>query len=244
MPPLPPSRHQGRAASEPPTLGRPSWVGADDIWLQRLNRAPGMSAALFLDRDGVLIADDVPYLHRPDDVRLLAGIPALIRAANRAGVPVVLVTNQGGIGLGKFDWPDFSATQERIYDLLSAEDAFLNAVVACPHHPKATGRLGAQDHPDRKPNPGMLTRASRLLPVDLPASWIIGDRASDLEAGKKAGLAGGILIGTGFSSGVAEQTAAAQFHGDEFQVLECPDAHHALGALPLFGAADTAPAAD
>lgn len=168
----------------------------EGIWEEILLR-PDHAAprpALFLDRDGVIV-EDVHHLHRPEDIRMIAGAAATIAAANARGYPVVITTNQSGVGRGYFDWPDFLAVQTEILARLAAAGARVNAVFACPHHALANPPYRYDDSPWRKPSPGMLLQAARLLPIDLGCSWIVGDRAADLEAGRAAGLAGGLLVG-------------------------------------------------
>lgn len=155
-------------------------------------------SALFLDRDGVVV-EDIGYLHRPRDVRLISGIASLLAAANTARLPCILVTNQSGIGRGLYDWSAFRATQERIAALLALAEppARLDAVLACPFHAEGRPPYRHPAHPCRKPRPGMLLWAAERLRLDLAHSWILGDRAIDLAAGKAAGLAGGMLLASG-----------------------------------------------
>ncbi len=210
--------------------------GADQIWAEIVNRTPGpvRRPALFLDRDGVVV-EEVPYLHRVEDARLVDGAVAAIRAANARVLPVVMVTNQGGIGLGRYDWPAFAGLQDWIWEQLAARDAFVNAVMACPFHPDGQGDLRHADHPDRKPNPGMLRRAAELLPIDLGQSWIVGDRAIDLAAGRAAGLAGGVLVASEHTHAAADAEAVHDLADGPFQVVTCDNRDHVLGALsPLF----------
>ena len=196
-----------------------SYVGADGIWCQVLR--PGAVAVLrgrpglFLDRDGVVV-EEVGYLPRPQDVRLISGAEQVIAEANRRRLAVVIVTNQSGIGRGTYGWPAFAATQARICAKLARAGACLDMVLACPFHGAAEPPYRHADHPFRKPRPGMITRAGEVLKLDLAASWIVGDRASDLAAGRAAGLAGGVLVATGH--GRAEGAAARQLAGPGFQV--------------------------
>ncbi len=166
--------------------------------------------ALFLDRDGVLI-EDTGYLHDPAGAVLIPGIAALVAACNRAGVPVVVVTNQSGIGRGYYGWPDFSAVQARLAAMLAAAaaGARLDMVLACAYHPEADGDFANLDHPWRKPNPGMLHAAAEALPIDLARSWIIGDRATDLAAARAAGLAGGLHL-SGRTDPIGEERRQAR----------------------------------
>ncbi len=196
-------------------------VGADGIWCELLDpgRAASLSGrpALFIDRDGVLV-EEVDFLSRPEDLRLHDGAAELIAAASAAALAVVVVTNQSGIGRGHFSWHDFAAVQRRLIAELKARGAGLDMVLACPFHPRAEPPYRSADHPDRKPNPGMLLRAGRRLGLDLGASWILGDRARDLAAGKAAGLGGGCLVGTGYGARPVERDEARALKSKTFEV--------------------------
>ena len=191
----------------------------DGIWSQilrpeaakRLRSRP----ALVLDRDGVLV-EEVHYLHRPEEARLLPGAAEAVAEANRRRVAVVVVTNQSGIGRGLYRWPDFAATQERILADLAKAGAFLDMVLACPYHPEAEPPYRHADHPCRKPRPGMVLRAGQDLDLDLAASWIVGDRATDLAAGRAAGLAGGLHVPS--VHGEQDRQAAKALGSERFEV--------------------------
>lgn len=208
----------------------------DGVWCQVLRPEAAASwrgrPALFLDRDGVVV-EEVGYLHRPDEVRLIPGAAPLIAAANRAGLPVAVITNQSGIGRGYYGWPEFQATQARISADLAAEGAVLDVVLACPFHPAGQPPYRHPVHPCRKPRPGMILRAAERLGLDLAGSWIVGDRAIDLEAGRAAGLAGGVQVLTGH--GAAERDAALGLATDRFPVLEADSIASVRPLLPLFG---------
>jgi D-glycero-D-manno-heptose 1,7-bisphosphate phosphatase len=202
--------------SEP---GFESHLNGDDLWSEVLapkSRTAG-KAALFLDRDGVLV-EEVNYLHRAQDVRLIAGAAGVIGRANQRGVPVILVTNQAGIGRRYYDWEHFIAVQANITGLLEAFGVHLDAVFACPHHADARPPYQHPDHPARKPNPGMIQLAGKLLGLDLAASWIAGDRAIDVRAGRNGGLAGGIQVATGHGSRDNERETAEALATDAYRV--------------------------
>ncbi len=209
-------------------------IDDDGLWRQVLNRPQGSGrrAALFLDRDGVMV-EDTGYLHRPADVIMIDGAARVIAEANRRAVAVILVTNQAGIARGKFGWPDFIAVQEKIIDELDREGAFLNAVFACPHHGDGRAPYDTPDHPWRKPNPGMVLGAAERLPIDLGSSWLIGDRAGDLEAGKSAGLAGGLHVLSGHGQDPGERDRAEALAGGGFQTLIAESIAEGLEVLPL-----------
>ncbi|MEK9723002.1 MAG: HAD family hydrolase [Rhodospirillaceae bacterium] len=214
-------------------------VGADGVWSERLTAVDGPARpALFLDRDGVIV-EEVHYLHRVADMRLCAGAATVIRRANEQGLPVVVVTNQSGIGRGTFTWRDFAAVQDAMLGELAALGAYVNAVFACPFHGSGVAPWNVPDHPDRKPAPGMLTRAQTLLPLDLGRSWLVGDRAGDMGAAKRAGLAGALHVLSGHGNDAGERAEALALADDGFRVLTGDGVADSLDALPLFGAVQT-----
>ncbi len=182
----------------------PCLVDGLGLWAEALSppRAPPVPA-LFLDRDGVLV-EEVNYLSRPEDVALIAGAAQVVAACNAAKVPVALVTNQSGVGRGLYGWEDFAAVQARLIETLAG--ARLDGVFACAYHAEGRGALAIAGHPWRKPGDGMLRAAAEALGLDLAASWMVGDKASDIAAGRRAGLAGGVHVLTGH--GRAERRAA------------------------------------
>ncbi len=220
----------------PPDDAPPDGALIDDegIWVQVLKGYDGRDRrpALFLDRDGV-VNEEVSYLHRREDVALIPGVAGVISAANRLALPVVLVTNQAGIAHGILGWREFGAVQGRILGELEAAGAFVDGVFACPHHPAGKPPYRHPDHPARKPNPGMLLRAAGMLAIDLAASWIVGDRASDLAAGRNAGLAGGIHVATGYGGEEEHRRGAMALAEDGFAVLTAPSIAEARGMRPL-----------
>ena len=207
----------------------------DGRWSQILNRPQGSGRrrALFLDRDGVVV-EDTHYLHRPADVRVIPGAADVIAKANQLAIPVIIITNQAGIARGLFGWKEFMTVQEKIIDELDKAGAFLNAVFACPHHGDGKPPYDQAGHPWRKPNPGMFLDAAERMPLDLGESWIVGDRAGDLEAGKNAGMAGGLHVLTGHGEDSGERDAALALNQDGFQTLTAAGIAEALALLPIF----------
>jgi D-glycero-D-manno-heptose 1,7-bisphosphate phosphatase len=169
-----------------------------------LERVP-LKPAIFLDRDGTL-NEEVDFLSDPEHLVMIPGAAAAVARLNARGVPVVVVTNQSGIGRGKYGWQDFTAVMERMEELLALEGAWIDAVYASPHHEHAQGEYAVADHPERKPNPGMLLRAAEEHGLDLSRSWMVGDKALDLEAGRRAGCSVA-LVRTGYGTGVDGSTA-------------------------------------
>ncbi len=143
--------------------------------------APRGRAALFLDRDGTII-EDAHYLGEPERVRLLPGAADAIARVNRAGIPVVVVTNQSGIGRGFYDMAAYREVAARLDALLADHGAHLDATYLCPHTPDARPPCDC-----RKPAPGLFLRAAREHNLDLSASTFVGDRLRDLLPGIDAG---------------------------------------------------------
>jgi len=138
--------------------------------------------AVFLDRDGTINvkAPEGEYVTGPEQLRLLPGAAEGIRMLNRAGVPVVVVTNQRGIALGRMDEADLAGVHQRLQGLLGDRGARIDGIFYCPHD------KGVCDC--RKPGTLLLRRArSSLGLMTLSHSVMIGDSPSDVEAGRRAG---------------------------------------------------------
>jgi D-glycero-D-manno-heptose 1,7-bisphosphate phosphatase len=202
----------------------------DDVGLWRGIGAGDFAGkpALFIDRDGVLI-EDSGYLGRAEDLRMLADAAAGVAHCNRAGIPVILVTNQSGIARGLYGWADFHAVQAALAEALKRADAHFDAAFACAYHPDGRPPLNVAAHPWRKPNPGMFVAAGEAMRLDLARSWVIGDRASDLAAGRAAGLAGGILLPGAADAG--EHAAAQALGTKRFAVAHAPSLMEAVSLL-------------
>lgn len=185
-------------------------------------------SAIFLDRDGVIV-EDVDYLAQAGDLRMIAGAASAVARCNRLGTPIILVSNQSGVGRGLYDWSDFAAVQMTLVAALAEVGAHFDAVLACAYHADAQGKHRIADHPWRKPNPGMLREAGMRMQLDLANSWIIGDRATDLAAGRAASLRGGILVDTGH--GQRQWEAALELADENFAVKNSPNLAAAVEVL-------------
>ncbi|NVK18925.1 MAG: HAD family hydrolase [Methylocystaceae bacterium] len=196
-------------------------LGDDHIWCQLFDSAQRFrtrTPALFLDRDGVIV-EEVHYLHKAEDVTIINGAADLIATANKKDIPVIIVTNQSGLARDMFGWEEFANVQARMLDLLQEKNgAFIDAVYACPYHKSGISPYNHPQHEARKPNPGMLLRAMKALPLQKEGSWIIGDKAGDLKAGRNAGITGGIHVLTGHGSDEDEAEKAKAVATDGFQV--------------------------
>lgn len=158
--------------------------------------------AFFLDRDGVIV-EEVQYLALPEQLSLLPGAAAAIARLNRAGVPVVVITNQAGVAHGYFPEDRVAEVHRRLDEMLAAEGARVDGYYYCPHHPTAEVAAYRIACACRKPATGMLQRAAAELALDLERSYMVGDKLSDIQAGLNAGCRP-ILVCTGYGAGVAE----------------------------------------
>lgn len=134
--------------------------------------------AVFLDRDGV-INDNSQKVNQPEDLILLPGVGIAIKQLKQAGYLVLIVTNQGGIELGYFTKADLAAIHSHLESQLREQNAYIDEIVYCPHF--------HQDCGCRKPKPGMILALAAKYRIQLEKSWMIGDRESDIQAGKAAG---------------------------------------------------------
>jgi D-glycero-D-manno-heptose 1,7-bisphosphate phosphatase len=189
---------------------------------------PGLDGrpALFLDRDGVVVRD-THYLGRPEEVCVIEGAASAIARCNALGIPIVIVTNQSGVGRGYYDWDDFCAVQAAVCSALVPAGAKFDAIMACAYHADALERFRIANHPWRKPNPGMILEAGGRMKLDLSRSWIVGDRIDDLAAGHSAGIRGGVLITTNQQ----EQLEHYAFGNKDFEVHTAPNLAAAVAVL-------------
>ncbi len=175
---------------------------------QRVNsvfRTEGETPAVFVDRDGVVV-EDPGYLCRVADIRYIEGALESIGALNRAGLPVVMVSNQAGVGRGYYGWAEFQNVQDAMEKELYACGAWLDGVWACGYHPDALVEgYRADNHTHRKPNPGMLQDAARTMNLSLRQSWMVGDKPCDIEAGLNAGVHAALHVETGYGKMVRNE---------------------------------------
>jgi D-glycero-D-manno-heptose 1,7-bisphosphate phosphatase len=143
-------------------------------------------AAVFLDRDGTLIRD-VGYLRRADQIEILPQVPAALRLLREHGFRLVLVTNQSAVGRGWMTEKDLAEIHSTLAAQLAQQDATLDAIYYCPHHPvEGTGvyRLACRC---RKPNVGMVERAVAEFGLNPANSYVIGDQKTDIELAERIG---------------------------------------------------------
>ncbi|MEW4565936.1 D-glycero-beta-D-manno-heptose 1,7-bisphosphate 7-phosphatase [Bremerella sp. JC770] len=159
--------------------------------------------AVFLDRDGT-INEEVKYLGSPHQLRIIPGAAEAIARLNKAGIPVIVVTNQSGIARGYYTEDDVQDVHNYMDKLLADHGASVNAYYYCPHHPDAIVKKYAVDCECRKPRIGMLSAAAAQENVSLSQAYLVGDKRSDLRAAVNAG-ARGILVRTGYGAKTEEE---------------------------------------
>lgn len=151
-----------------------------------------MKRAVFLDRDGTLIAEK-HYLHRVEDVAVFPGAIAALKSLQDAGFRLVVITNQSGVGRGYFTLSDVDAVNAHIAMLCSGEGVRLEKFYVAPEHPDAPSR-------GRKPSPQFVFDARDEFGLDLSRCYMIGDKLIDLECGWNAGVRASILVRTGYGA--------------------------------------------
>jgi len=149
--------------------------------------------ALFLDRDGV-INEDTAYVCRQEHFTFIDGIFDLVASAKARGFLVVVVTNQAGIGRGYYTEADFHSLMKWVNGRFAAQGGALDKIYFCPSHPEHGVGAYRRESPFRKPAPGMLQAAIRELGIDPSRSVLIGDKMTDIEAGRAAGIAINLLF--------------------------------------------------
>jgi D-glycero-D-manno-heptose 1,7-bisphosphate phosphatase len=144
--------------------------------------------AVFLDRDGVLVAER-DYLSEPSQLAVLPGVPQALKALRAAGFKTIVVTNQSGVARGYFSLSRLNAIHRELKRRLARKGAKWDALYFSPHGPDSR-------HPWRKPGTGMLKAAARRFRLDLKACWLVGDTTTDVQTARNAGC-GAILVRTG-----------------------------------------------
>ena len=157
-----------------------------------------MEKVVFLDRDGTL-NEEVHYLHKPEDLRILEGVPEALRLLSSAGFKIVVVTNQAGVARGYYTCEEVEALHEYFNELLAKEGAHIDKFFYCPHHSVHGIGEYKKECSCRKPGTGMFLEAEQYFQVDKEHSYMIGDKLLDVEAGKNYGIQG-ILVGTGYGA--------------------------------------------
>lgn len=152
--------------------------------------------AIFLDRDGTLMEEDVGLLHRIEDVHVFPCAFVAVRRINESGALAVVATNQSPIARGLLTEEELHCLHDYVRNLFLKNEARINAFYYCPHHPEIGNGSYTRACSCRKPEPGLLFRAAEEMHIDLAKSYLIGDRRKDVEAAARAGC-GSVLVKTG-----------------------------------------------
>jgi histidinol-phosphate phosphatase family protein len=153
-----------------------------------------VSAAVFLDRDGTIIRD-AEYLADPRGIELLPGAAEGLARLAGAGFRLVVVTNQSGVARGLFPESAIDDVNRELARILALRGVEVAGWYHCPHLPEAPVAAYARECQCRKPAPGLILRAAGELSIDLARSYAVGDRPRDVEAGRRAGVRGTVLLG-------------------------------------------------
>jgi D-glycero-D-manno-heptose 1,7-bisphosphate phosphatase len=181
----------------------------------------GKRKAVFLDRDGTVNVE-VQYLSKTSDFQLIPGVAPALKRLKEAGFLLVVVTNQSGIGRGYYDEEALAAIHAHMQAELTNLGAAIDACYFCPHHPVHALGDYKKECGCRKPLSGMLRQAAEDLDIDLSASFMIGDKLTDVQAGINAGCTS-LMVLTGYGSSQAAGCLA--------QVNTYPDLSAAVDAI-------------
>ena len=186
-------------------IGVPEALARAQVELARTRRRP----AVFFDRDGTINVDE-GYSHRPVDLTFVPGAVAAVKRVNDLGRFAFLVTNQGGIAKGHFTENDMHAFNAQMQRELRAAGAHFDDIRYCPDHPDGTVAPYNRISDWRKPGPGMLLDLMRAWPVTQADSLVVGDKNSDIEAARAAGLRGLLYRGGDLDEFLAPHLSIAE----------------------------------
>jgi D-glycero-D-manno-heptose 1,7-bisphosphate phosphatase len=184
-----------------------------------------LNRAVFLDRDGVITREPPVYAHKPEQLNILPSAAAAIRLLKENGYKVIVVSNQAGIAKGYYREEDTEIFNRLMREELAQTGAYLDGIYYCPHHPEATVPEYKKKCACRKPEPGMLLKAAAEMDIALKQSFLVGDKMSDIEAGKRVGC---------YNIAVRSGANPAEFDGREAEYDHITDdliaaARHILG---------------
>ena len=159
--------------------------------------------AVFLDRDGVINVECGEHIRHPEDLQLLPGSAAAIAALSKAGWPIVVYTNQSGVGRGYMSMADLDAIHDTLRCQVEIYGGELTAIYACTHHPN-------EGCDCRKPKPGMLLQAASEHDLDMAASFAVGDSPRDIAAANAAGCSPVLVLSGSTTEYTRDQFPTAQ----------------------------------
>ena len=186
--------------------------------------------AVFIDRDGT-ISEEVGYVNHPSRFRLFPYSAEAIRVLNDAGWLAIVITNQAGVARGYFSEDLMHEINAQLIRELQNESARLDALYYCVHHPSVGEAPYCVDCECRKPKPGLIQQAAKDFEIDLAASWMAGDRYSDIELARNAGLRSAFVL-SGYGRGEWEYQSQGWEHRPD---LVCEDLLEAVKSIVNHG---------
>ena len=162
--------------------------------------------AVFIDRDGT-ISEEVGYINHPSRFRVFPFSAAAVKLLNQSGWLAIVITNQAGVARGYFSEEMIQTVHDRLQRGLESHGARLDAIYYCAHHPSVGQPPYRLDCDCRKPKPGLISRAVEKFDIDRASSWMVGDRYSDIELARNAGIHSAFVM-TGYGRGEWEHQQA------------------------------------
>ncbi len=169
-----------------------------------------MNKAVFIDRDGT-ISEEVGYINHVSRFTLFPYSASAVKRLNQNGWLAIITTNQAGVARGYFSEKMVKDVHQRLTDALEQSGAKLDAIYYCAHHPSLGDPPYRLDCDCRKPRPGLISRAARDLDIDLSESWMVGDRYSDIEVARNAGVKSAFVL-SGYGRGEWEHQSKSWAH--------------------------------
>jgi D-glycero-D-manno-heptose 1,7-bisphosphate phosphatase len=146
-----------------------------------------LNKAVFLDRDGTII-EDTGYISAPEEVKFIPGAIEAVKKLNQAGYKVIIISNQSGVARGILNEAMLQSIDKTMHRKILNGGAHIDGSYYCPHHPEHGVYPYRQYCECRKPHPGLIKKATREHEIDLSKSFMVGDKATDIETGKRAGV--------------------------------------------------------
>ncbi|HEX5287196.1 MAG TPA: D-glycero-beta-D-manno-heptose 1,7-bisphosphate 7-phosphatase [Polaromonas sp.] len=181
--------------------------------------APALRKAAFLDRDGVINLDRA-YVHKWEEFEFVPGAVDAMRRLKQAGYALVVVTNQSGLARGMYTEEQYQTLTAHMRQALAEAGAEVDAVYHCPHHPKGKVPQLAVECDCRKPAPGMILRAARDLGLSLADSILVGDKSSDIEAARAAGVGRAFMVHSDNEESTGDKGGADAIYPDLISCVE------------------------
>lgn len=164
-------------------------VNIASYWMKAAILPMGNRPAIFFDRDGVL-NKDVHYLYRKEDFKWIPGAIESLQYFNKLGYYVFVITNQSGVARGYYTEQDVQRLHQWMNQQLAMQQAHIDDFFYCPHHSVGTIPLYTKTCSCRKPHTGMIEQAQKKYAIDMKKSFLVGDKTSDMECAKNAGILG------------------------------------------------------